>query len=130
MNGNCAENRRLVFTSAAVILGGIVISLMEYGFIDMIIATGANLYHDMHFALDLPVHQGEHHVDDVALFKAGIERIYDIFITEELLLKTVLLPVSSILQNAPKLLILMQFMTRYMKWQKTKQDMAKRSKAC
>lgn len=69
-------------------MGGIIIPLIENGFIDMIISTGANLYHDIHFALDLPVHQGDFHVDDRELFEAGIERIYDIFITEELLLET------------------------------------------
>lgn len=69
-------------------MGGIFITLMEHGFIDMIISTGANLYHDMHFALDLAVHQGDFKVDDIELFEAGIERIYDIFITEDLLLKT------------------------------------------
>ena len=69
-------------------MGGIIISLIEHGFIDMVISTGANLYHDMHFALDLAVHQGDFQVDDIELFEAGIERIYDIFITEDLLLKT------------------------------------------
>jgi len=69
-------------------MGGVIISLIENGFVDLIISTGANLYHDIHFALDLPVHQGEFNVDDRELFKAGIERIYDIFITEKLLLKT------------------------------------------
>ncbi|MBD3287200.1 deoxyhypusine synthase [candidate division KSB1 bacterium] len=69
-------------------MGGIIITLLEHGFVDMIISTGANLYHDMHFALDLPVHQGDFHVDDIKLFESGIERIYDIFITENLLLKT------------------------------------------
>ncbi len=69
-------------------MGGVIITLIEHGFIDMIISTGANLYHDMHFALDLAVHQGDFQVDDIELFEAGIERIYDIFITEDLLLKT------------------------------------------
>jgi len=40
-------------------MGGLIIQLMEYGFVDMIISTGANLYHDMHFALDLAVLQGD-----------------------------------------------------------------------
>ena len=69
-------------------MGGLVIQLMEYGFVDMIISTGANLYHDMHFALDLAVYQGDFHVDDCELLEAGIERIYDVFITEKLLLST------------------------------------------
>ncbi|MBI4860272.1 MAG: deoxyhypusine synthase family protein [Candidatus Riflebacteria bacterium] len=69
-------------------IGGIAISLMEAGFIDLVIATGANLYHDLHFALDLPVHQGDFRVDDAALLEAGVVRIYDIFLTEQLLLDT------------------------------------------
>lgn len=69
-------------------MGGILIALMENGFVDFIISTGANLYHDLHFALNLPIHQGDFRVDDTELYEAGIERIYDIFITDELLLKT------------------------------------------
>ena len=69
-------------------MGGILISLIENGFVDFIISTGANLYHDLHFALNLPIHQGDFRVDDSELYEAGIERIYDIFITDELLLKT------------------------------------------
>lgn len=69
-------------------MGGILITLIEQGFVDFIISTGANLYHDLHFALNLPVHQGDFRVDDTELYEAGIERIYDVFITDDLLLKT------------------------------------------
>lgn len=69
-------------------MGGIIIPLMERGFVDFIISTGANLYHDLHFALDLPVHQGDFRVDDSELHQAKIARIYDMFITEEVLTKT------------------------------------------
>lgn len=69
-------------------MGGVLITLIENGFVDFIISTGANLYHDLHFALELPIHQGDFRVDDTELYEAGIERIYDIFITDELLLKT------------------------------------------
>src|SRR5512143_685225 len=65
-------------------LGGAI----EAGFVDLVVATGANLYHDMHFALELPVVQGHFAVDDRELYRAGIERIYDIFITEDSLLDT------------------------------------------
>jgi len=78
-------------------LGGPIISLMEAGFIDFIISTGANLYHDIHFALDLPVHQGDFRVDDKELLKENVVRIYDIFITNDLLLKT-----DKFIQNAVK----------------------------
>jgi deoxyhypusine synthase len=69
-------------------LGGAIISMMERGLIDFIISTGANLYHDLHFALDLPIHQGDFRADDTELYKAGIERIYDVFIPDEVLLET------------------------------------------
>jgi deoxyhypusine synthase len=69
-------------------MGGAIQAMIEAGFVDAIIATGANLYHDLHFALKLPVVQGHFHVDDNELYQAGIERIYDIFITEESLLDT------------------------------------------
>jgi deoxyhypusine synthase len=69
-------------------MGGPIIKLMEYGFIDFIVSTGANLYHDLHFALDLSIYQGDFRANDVQLRERGIVRIYDIFIPEEALLKT------------------------------------------
>ncbi len=69
-------------------LGGILIEMMERGFIDCIISTGANIYHDLHFALDMPVVQGDFRADDDALAREGIVRIYDVFITEKVLLDT------------------------------------------
>jgi deoxyhypusine synthase len=69
-------------------MGGAIQAMIEAGFVDLIVATGANLYHDFHFALELPVVQGHFHVDDGELYRAGIERIYDVFITEDSLLDT------------------------------------------
>jgi deoxyhypusine synthase len=69
-------------------MGGAIQAMLEAGFVDLVIATGANLYHDLHFALKLPVVQGHFAVDDKELYRAGIERIYDIFITEDSLLDT------------------------------------------
>jgi deoxyhypusine synthase len=69
-------------------MGGAIQGMLEAGFVDLVVATGANLYHDLHFALKLPVVQGHFAVDDRELYRAGIERIYDIFITEESLLDT------------------------------------------
>jgi deoxyhypusine synthase len=69
-------------------LGGFINKLIKKGMIDFIISTGANLYHDIHFALDLPVHQGDFRVDDKKLLEEHIVRIYDIFIPEETLLQT------------------------------------------
>jgi deoxyhypusine synthase len=69
-------------------LGGFINKLIKDGLIDFIISTGANLYHDIHFALDLPVYQGDFRANDLELLKEKIVRIYDIFLPEETLLKT------------------------------------------
>ncbi len=66
-----------------------IIALMEHGFIDWIVATGANMYHDMHYAFDLPLYEGTPNVDDCALKKAGVTRIYDVlFDYEDVLMET------------------------------------------
>jgi deoxyhypusine synthase len=65
-----------------------LIPLMEAGFVDWIISTGANLYHDAHFALGLALHQGTHAADDVELREQGVVRIYDIFFDYTVLLST------------------------------------------
>ena len=66
-----------------------VIPLMKHGFVDWLSATGANMYHDMHFAFDLPMHRGSHEVDDADLRAKGITRIYDIlFDYEDVLMAT------------------------------------------
>ena len=66
----------------------VLIPLMEAGFVDWIISTGANLYHDAHFALGLALHRGRHDVDDVELRDKGVVRIYDIFFDYTVLLST------------------------------------------
>jgi deoxyhypusine synthase len=65
-----------------------LIPLMEAGFVDWIISTGANLYHDAHFALGLRMHQGSPHANDVELRDKGVVRIYDIFFDYSVLLST------------------------------------------
>ena len=55
-----------------------IIPLMNHGFVDWLVATGANMYHDMHFALNMPLFRGSHEVDDVDLHEKGVTRIYDI----------------------------------------------------
>ncbi|MFC1479667.1 deoxyhypusine synthase, partial [Planctomycetota bacterium] len=56
-----------------------VIPLIKAGFVDWIVSTGANLYHDMHHAMNLPLFKGTPFVHDPELRKAGVVRIYDIF---------------------------------------------------
>lgn len=66
-----------------------VIPLMNHGFVDWIAATGANMYHDMHYALNLPMFRGSHNVNDADLRDKGVTRIYDIlFDYEDVLMET------------------------------------------
>src|SRR5467141_318193 len=65
-----------------------IIPLLEAGFIDWIVSTGANLYHDAHFGLGLTMHRGTPFADDVELREEGVVRIYDIFFDYEVLLST------------------------------------------
>src|SRR5438309_9765784 len=65
-----------------------IIPLVEAGFLDWIVSTGANLYHDAHFGLGLAMHRGSPFADDVELRQAGVVRIYDIFFDYEVLLST------------------------------------------
>ncbi|HVB21771.1 MAG TPA: deoxyhypusine synthase [Ktedonobacteraceae bacterium] len=69
-------------------LGGCVLTLMEYGFVDFIISTGANLYHDMHYALAMALHRGDFRLDDTKLQAEGVIRIYDILFSDKVLLDT------------------------------------------
>lgn len=65
-----------------------LIPLIEAGFIDWIITTGANLYHDSHFGLGLEMRQGNPFVSDVVLREEEVVRIYDIFFDYSVLLDT------------------------------------------
>jgi deoxyhypusine synthase len=66
-----------------------IIPLMNHGFVDWIVATGANMYHDLHYAFNLPMFRGSHNVDDADLRAKGITRIYDIlFDYEDVLMET------------------------------------------
>jgi deoxyhypusine synthase len=65
-----------------------LIPLIEAGFVDWIISTGANLYHDTHFGLGLKMHRGNPQESDVVLREEGVVRIYDIFFDYDVLLST------------------------------------------
>lgn len=65
-----------------------LIPLIENGFIDWIISTGANLYHDTHFGIGLDLHRGTPNISDVTLREEGVVRIYDIFFDYNVLLST------------------------------------------
>lgn len=65
-----------------------LIPLIKAGFIDWIISTGANLYHDTHFGIGLALHQGNTQISDVVLRDEEVVRIYDIFFDYSVLLDT------------------------------------------
>ncbi len=62
--------------------------LMRHGFIDWIISTGANLYHDLHYGLGLDLYASHPFVDDIKLRQEGRIRIYDIIFGYDVLLGT------------------------------------------
>lgn len=64
-------------------MGGMVINLIHQNFIDVICSTGAQVYHDLHFAFDLPVKAISPAMDDDVLRKHGDTRIFDIGIREQ-----------------------------------------------
>ena len=77
-----------------------IIPLIKAGFVDWIVSTGANLYHDMHFALNFPVHSGSFKFDDTDLRDNDLVRVYDVLIpysdglmaTDDLLRDLLILP--------------------------------------
>ena len=69
-------------------LGGCVIEMMDRGLVDFIISTGANLYHDLHYALNFTLHRGSPFLDDVQLYEDGVIRIYDVLFPATVLLET------------------------------------------
>jgi deoxyhypusine synthase len=73
-------------------LSSVLVPLIKRGYIDYISSTGANLYHDLHFDLDLPLYRGSPDVatgaHDVQLRKEGIIRVYDVLFPADVLFKT------------------------------------------
>jgi len=66
-----------------------IVPLIEAGFVDWIVSTGANLYHDLHFAFNCKLVAGDFRTDDTVLFEAGVVRIYDVLLSrDECLLAT------------------------------------------
>ena len=69
-------------------LGGCIIELMERGLVDFLISTGANLYHDLHYALNFTLRRGSPFLNDVELYEEGVIRIYDVLFPASVLLET------------------------------------------
>jgi deoxyhypusine synthase len=65
-----------------------LVPLIEAGFIDWIVSTGANLYHDTHYALEMDLYQAGPNLPDLELRQNQVIRIYDIIFDYENLLGT------------------------------------------
>jgi deoxyhypusine synthase len=65
-----------------------IVPLIRAGFVDWIVSTGANLYHDVHFGLGMEMRAGSPFLDDTVLQAEGVVRIYDILFAYEVLLDT------------------------------------------
>jgi deoxyhypusine synthase len=65
-----------------------LVPLIKAGFVDWIISTGANLYHDLHYGLGMQLYAGSPFLDDVQLRHDGVIRIYDVLFDYDVLLDT------------------------------------------
>ncbi len=65
-----------------------IVPLMKAGMIDWVSSTGANLYHDVHYALDMELRRGSPFTDDKRLKKNNVVRIYDILFDFQVLVDT------------------------------------------
>ncbi len=75
----------LLGLSGAMIPAGMqtcLIELVKHRFVDVIVSTGANIFHDTCEHLGVRHYLGHHHADDTALYEQGIDRIYDVFAYE------------------------------------------------
>ena len=76
----------LLGLSGAMVPAGmreVLSALVRHHYVDAIVSTGANIFHDACEHLGICHYQGHHHVDDAELFSRGIDRIYDVFALEE-----------------------------------------------
>ena len=65
-----------------------LIPLMKAGFVDWVVSTGANLYHDLHYGLNMQLYSGSPFLNDVDLHRDGVIRIYDVLFDYNVLLDT------------------------------------------
>src|SRR6188508_237058 len=65
-----------------------LIPLMKAGLVDWVVSTGANLYHDLHYGLDMQLYAGSPFLNDVDLHRDGVIRIYDVLFDYNVLLDT------------------------------------------
>src|SRR5690349_10551205 len=61
----------------------VVAHLIQHRYIDCLVSTGANLYHDLHETRGRHHYLGSPHADDAALAEDRIDRVYDTYASEE-----------------------------------------------
>ncbi len=86
--GKMCQGKTMIFLglAGAMVPAGmrkVVAHLIEQRWIDCLVSTGANLFHDCHETLGKLHWQGDHNANDKHLFKEGIDRIYDVFAVEQ-----------------------------------------------
>ncbi|MEW5759472.1 MAG: deoxyhypusine synthase [Candidatus Thermoplasmatota archaeon] len=60
----------------------IISELIKKRFVDCLVSTGANIFHDIHECLGRKHYIGTHNIDDRELLKFRVDRIHDIFASE------------------------------------------------
>jgi deoxyhypusine synthase len=72
--------------AGALSAGGLrlaVAHLISHRYVDCLVSTGANLYHDLHETRGQHHYLGSPHADDAALAEDRIDRVYDTYASEE-----------------------------------------------
>src|SRR3954447_9757170 len=61
----------------------VVAHLIAHCYVDCLVSTGANLYHDLHETRGQRHYLGSPHADDAALAQDRVDRVYDTYASEE-----------------------------------------------
>lgn len=83
-----ADEEAVVFLglAGALVPGGmrkIIADLIRHGLVDVLVSTGANLFHDFFEAIGYRHYVGSVSADDVELREAKVDRIYDTFASDD-----------------------------------------------
>src|SRR5690242_18448515 len=76
----------LMGMAGALSAGGLrmtVAHLIQHRYVDCLVSTGANLYHDLHETRGQRHYIGSPNADDTALAEDRIDRVYDTYASEE-----------------------------------------------
>src|SRR6266550_767101 len=83
LGGDCTIFLGMAGALSAGGLRMIVAHLIEHRYIDCLVSTGANLYHDLHETRGRHHYVGSPLADDTALAESRIDRVYDTYASEE-----------------------------------------------